>query len=80
MRPRVFVAMPLSGRYLERIEEHCDVEVFAGKAPITKEELIAAIEDVDGVLGSAQLPFPSDALDRGAETAHRLQRWSRLRQ
>ncbi len=34
------------------------------KKYITKEELIAAIEDVDGVLGSAQLPFPSDVLDR----------------
>lgn len=64
MRPRVFVALPLGGPYLEAIKQHCEVEVFLGNRPISQEELVVAIADVDGVLGSAQLPFPADVLDQ----------------
>jgi glyoxylate reductase len=64
MKPRAFVAMPLGGRYLEMIQEHCDAEIFAGQAPITTDQLISAIKDADGVLGSAQLPFPREVLEQ----------------
>jgi len=64
LKPHVFVAMPLAGRYLDQLREHCDVEVFSATQPISPEELAAAIGDADGVLGSAQLLFPTEILDR----------------
>lgn len=63
VRPRVFVALPLFGPRLDGLKQHCDVETFGGSAPITEEQLIAALRDVDGVLTSNRVMFPPRVLD-----------------
>jgi lactate dehydrogenase-like 2-hydroxyacid dehydrogenase len=63
MKPPVFVAMPLPPQHLDALKQHCDVEVFGGKQPIGTPELIASLAGAEGVLGSAQLRFPTEVLD-----------------
>ncbi len=64
MKARVFVAMPLAADHLKMLQEHCEVEVFSGTPPITRDNLIAGIAGADAVVGSAQLRFPAEVLDR----------------
>jgi len=61
-RPRVFVALRLSGEERARIEAACDVQYFKGKGMPSKSELSAGVVKADGLLGSAQLPVDSDVL------------------
>ncbi|MEX2247846.1 MAG: D-glycerate dehydrogenase [Dehalococcoidia bacterium] len=63
MKPTVFVAMGLGERYVEAMRERCDVEVYGGRTPISREELMGALRQADGVVGSAQLPYPREVLE-----------------
>jgi glyoxylate reductase len=62
-RPRVFVALRWPMEALARIASECEMERYegpGGQAP--KEALIAALGDVEGLLGSAQLPVDAEVL------------------
>lgn len=50
-RPRVYVTRRIPGAGLERLREHCAVEVNLADRPLAREELLAAAADADGVVG-----------------------------
>jgi glyoxylate reductase len=62
-RPRVFVALRWPVEALARIDAECEMQRYegpGGQAP--KDALIAALGDVEGLLGSAQLPVDAEVL------------------
>jgi len=67
-RPRVYVASRLPERFLAPLHERCDVSVYQGAGPVSREELIRRVRDIDGLLGSAILPVDAQVL----EAAQRL--------
>jgi glyoxylate reductase len=50
MRPKVLVTRELPREALERLEEHCDVDLNEEDRPLTREELKRRIRDKDGIL------------------------------
>ena len=64
-RPRVYVALRLQSDAKERIETACDATFFAGEGNPSREELMAALANVDGVIGSNQLPMDAEVLASG---------------
>ncbi|MEX1254574.1 MAG: D-glycerate dehydrogenase [Dehalococcoidia bacterium] len=62
-KPRVFVALRWPVEALARIDAECEMQRYegpGGQAP--KEALIAALGDVEGLMGSAQLPVDAEVL------------------
>lgn len=49
-RPRVFVTRSLPGDALERLREEVELEVWPGDSPPSREELIRAVADAEGLL------------------------------
>ncbi len=61
--PRVFVALRLPVEALTRIDAECRMRRHDGPGgQPSKQELIAALSDVEGLLGSAQLPVDAEVL------------------
>ncbi len=56
------MALPLTNDALEPLSVY-DLEVYRGKSPIQREELIEAISAAEGFLGSAQLPLDAALID-----------------
>ena len=61
-RPRVFLAIGVAPDALARIEVECTVRRFEGAGVATKQELLAALGDVDGLLSGAMLPIDAEIL------------------
>lgn len=49
-RPRVFVTRQLPGDAIERLRAEAEVDVWPGELPPSRDELLAAVHDVDGLL------------------------------
>lgn len=64
-KPRVYVALHLQSDARARIETACDATFFEGKGAPSREELMAALTNVEGVLGSNQLPMDAEVLASG---------------
>jgi glyoxylate reductase len=62
-RPRVFLASPLLPVARTIVEAECEVVAYEGRGRIPRDELLAALEDVDGVLTSNQIRFDNELLD-----------------
>ncbi|MCH8995350.1 MAG: D-glycerate dehydrogenase, partial [Chloroflexi bacterium] len=60
--PRVFLAIAVAPDVLARIETECSVQRFEGAGLLTKQELLAALDAVDGLLSSAMLPIDAEVL------------------
>ncbi len=50
MKPKVFLARPISAEAEAYISEHCTYEKWQGSAPITRSELLERLEDAEGLL------------------------------
>ena len=64
-KPRVYIALRLQSDARARIEAVCDATFFEGKGIPSREELMAALADVEGVIGSNQLPMDAEVLASG---------------
>ena len=64
-RPRVYVALRLQPDARERIDTACDATFFEGKGTPTRDELMAGLANVEGVIGSNQLPMDAKVLASG---------------
>ena len=62
-RPRVYLPTPLHQSARAILETTCDVTAYGGEGRISREELIAALQDADGVLTSNQIPIDNGILD-----------------
>lgn len=62
-RPRVLLATPLIPSARTIVESSCDVVAYEGGGRISREDLEAALQDVDGVLTSNQIRFDNELLD-----------------
>jgi lactate dehydrogenase-like 2-hydroxyacid dehydrogenase len=62
MPPNVFVALRLAPDALARVEAECSVTPFAERQLPTKQDLLAALADVEGVLGSAIMPIGAEVI------------------
>lgn len=62
MKPRVYLALRVPDQAAARIEAECSVSRYDGRGQPSKEELLAALGDIDGLLGSAQLPLDAQVL------------------
>ncbi|HZW57595.1 MAG TPA: D-glycerate dehydrogenase [Nitrososphaerales archaeon] len=49
-RPRVYVTRALPRKALDRISEECDAVVWQGELPPPREELLARVSDMDGIV------------------------------
>ena len=61
-KPLVYVALRLPDDARTRIESACRVREYAGPGQVPKPELIAALADADGLVGSAQLPVDAETI------------------
>jgi glyoxylate reductase len=63
-RPRVFLPTPAlpAGRAI--VEATCEVVAYSGPGRIPREDLIAALQEVDGVLTSNQIRYDNDLIDQ----------------
>jgi phosphoglycerate dehydrogenase-like enzyme len=61
-RPRAFIAMRLTPEALARIDAACEAVLFDGKGMPSKDDLMAALCDCEGVLGSAQMPIDGEVI------------------
>jgi glyoxylate reductase len=50
MRPRVFVTRIIPSQGLDLVQEHCDVDLWTGELPPSREVLLSRVKDVDGLL------------------------------
>lgn len=50
MKPKVFIARPVSKKVEDYIAEHCEYKVWNKKEPIPQEILLEETQDVDGIL------------------------------
>ncbi len=64
-KPRAYVALRLQDDARARIEQACDATFFEGKGAPSREELMAALANVEGVIGSNQLPMDAEVLASG---------------
>lgn len=64
-KPRVYVALRLQSDARARIEAVCDATFFEGQGIPSREELMAALANVEGVIGSNQLPMDAEVLASG---------------
>ena len=62
-RPRVFLASTLLPSARAIVDEACDVTAYSGSGRIPRDELHAALQDVDGLLTSNQIRIDNDLLD-----------------
>jgi glyoxylate reductase len=62
-RPRVFLATPLLPSARSIVDSACEVVAYQGSGRISRDELQAALREVDGVLTSNQIRFDNDLLD-----------------
>lgn len=60
--PRVYLALRMAADALARIERECELVRFEGKGAPAKADLVAALADIEGLLGSAQLPVDAEVL------------------
>ncbi|MFC5464944.1 2-hydroxyacid dehydrogenase [Lederbergia graminis] len=49
MKPKVYVTIPLPDHVREYIDQHCEIKEWTEERPITKDELLKEIEDVEGL-------------------------------
>ena len=61
-KPNVYLAIRIAEDALARIEAECAVRRFEGRGMPSRDELLAAVADVEGLLGSAQLPVDAGVL------------------
>ncbi len=61
--PLVFLALRLPEYALGRIEAECRVRRYEGWGPPSKQDLLPALGDVEGLLGSAMLPVDAEVLE-----------------
>lgn len=62
MKPRVYLAIRIAEDALAPIEAQCEVVRYEGRGMPPKEELLRALAEVEGLLGSAQLPVDATVL------------------
>ena len=60
--PRVYIALSIPDAALARIEAECAVERFTGDGRPSRDELLAALAEAEGVLGSAQQLIDAEVL------------------
>ena len=63
-KPKVVVSLPLEDDLKSQIEEVCEVNYVDIRAP--RAELLAAIQDVVGVLGTPRITVNAEFLDAAA--------------
>lgn len=61
-KPKVYLALRLPDDARARIDTECAVTMFEGRGLPSNAELIAGVQDAEGLLGSAQLPVGADVL------------------
>lgn len=49
MKPKVYVTLPIESEVEEYIAKHCDIRKWEGKDPITRENLLKEITNVEGL-------------------------------
>lgn len=62
-RPLVYVALPLPDQSIARIVDACEFTRYDRRGQPSRDELIAALANVEGLLGSAMLPVDEGVLD-----------------
>jgi len=62
MPPRVFVALRLAPDAFARVEAACAVTRFDGRGVPAKQDLLAALADAEGLLGSAIMPIDAEII------------------
>ena len=62
-RPRVFLTIPLIPSARAILDAACEVVQYSGTGRIPRDELLPALQDVDGVLTSNQVRLDNDLLD-----------------
>jgi phosphoglycerate dehydrogenase-like enzyme len=63
MPPRVFLTLRLPPDALARVEAECAATPFAGRGLPTKQDLLAALSDMEGLLGSAIMGVDAEVMD-----------------
>ncbi len=61
-RPLAFLALRVAPETLARIEAECRVERYEGASLPSKQDLLSALGEVEGLLGSAMLPIDAEVL------------------
>ena len=61
-RPLVYLAFPVPDDVLARIEAACVVVKFGARGKPAKPDILAALSDVDGVLGTTRVPFDEEVI------------------
>ncbi len=61
-QPVVYLTFPLPDDVLARIEAECAVVKFGARGQPAKPELLAALNDIDGVLATTRVPFDEEVL------------------
>ena len=61
-QPLAYLASRVPDDALARVESQCRVRRYEGRGLPPKPELLAALSDADGLLGSAMLPIDAEAL------------------
>ena len=80
-RPQVLITRPIQQSVIEKISEHCDVQVHSVDEPMPAELLAAAMRDKDGVM-PAGVRISKDIIDaaprlRGRQCATTFrERWA----
>ena len=62
-RPRVFVTRDLPGGALERLRAEHDVEVWTGRLPPPREELLARAPHLEGLLSLLTDPVDAELIE-----------------
>lgn len=62
-RPRVFLASPLLPSARAIVESACDVTAYSGTGRISRDDLITALQQADGLLTSNQIAVDNGVLD-----------------
>lgn len=62
MPPRVFVALRLASDALARIEVACTMARFEERGMPSKQQLLASVGEVEGLLGSAIMPIDAEVI------------------
>src|SRR5690606_29117460 len=65
MKPKVYVTIPLPDHVREFIEQHCEIKEWTEERPITRDELLKEIEDVEG-LYTTWVKIDDELLNRAA--------------
>jgi phosphoglycerate dehydrogenase-like enzyme len=63
MKPKVYLALPLSGEALARVEAGCDVVRPASGGLASRDDLLTQLGDSEGMLATTRIPIDAQVLD-----------------